>query len=161
MECWLNTNGLLLLRVHQRHRAQWKGWVSSWFEPKIYSSNRCSACGYVLSGVGWVEFCFDVCRAVNGAHMKHFFMNILCIVSFSSHTKTHNWTLLFGSVHLKNGRHFDHWNQPLNMFMCICYLDFHDVGIVLLPSDKHIKPIMSITGVLLPFVTYLLTALRD
>jgi hypothetical protein len=28
---------------------------------------------------------------------------------------------------------------------------------VLLPGDTHIKPIMSITAVLLPFVTYLLT----
>jgi hypothetical protein len=28
---------------------------------------------------------------------------------------------------------------------------------VLLPSDTHIKPITSITAVLLPFVTYLLT----
>jgi hypothetical protein len=28
---------------------------------------------------------------------------------------------------------------------------------VLLPSDKHRKPITSITAVLLPFVTYLLT----
>jgi hypothetical protein len=52
---------------------------------------------------------------------KHFFMNILCIGSFCSQ-KTLNGTLLFGSTHFKHGRHFDYWNQPLNMRMCVCYL---------------------------------------
>jgi hypothetical protein len=34
------------------------------------------------------------------------------------------------------------------------------IRIVLLPSDTHRKPIPSITAVLLPFVTYLLTLPR-
>jgi hypothetical protein len=38
-------------------------------------------------------------------------------------TKAHNTTLLFGSTLLKHGRQFDYWNQPLNMRMCVFYLD--------------------------------------
>jgi hypothetical protein len=41
-------------------------------------------------------------------------------------TKTHNTTLLFGSIILKHCRHFDYWNHPLNMSMCVCYLDSHE-----------------------------------
>jgi hypothetical protein len=48
-------------------------------------------------------------------------MNILCIDSF-----THNITMLFGSIILKYCRHFDYWNQPLNMRVPICYLDYHE-----------------------------------
>jgi hypothetical protein len=54
---------------------------------------------------------------------KHFFMNILCIESFCP-LKKHNRTLLFSHTILKHGRHFDYWNQPLNMR--ICYLDCHE-----------------------------------
>jgi hypothetical protein len=43
--------------------------------------------------------------------------------------KTHNRTLLFGSTLLKHGRHFDYWNQPLNLRMRICYLDCHETGL--------------------------------
>jgi hypothetical protein len=52
---------------------------------------------------------------------KNFFMNIVCTESFSPH-KTHNRTLLFHITLLKHGRHFDYWNQPLNMRMRVCYL---------------------------------------
>jgi hypothetical protein len=38
-------------------------------------------------------------------------------------TKTHNRTLL------KHGRHFDYWNQLLNMCMRVSYLDCHEVGL--------------------------------
>jgi hypothetical protein len=44
-------------------------------------------------------------------------------------TKTHNKTLLFGSTILKHGRHFDYWNQPLNMRQRVCCLDFHVAGL--------------------------------
>jgi hypothetical protein len=47
-------------------------------------------------------------------------MNILCP------QKTHNRTLFFGRILLKHSRHFGYWNQPLNMRMCICYLDCHE-----------------------------------
>jgi hypothetical protein len=75
---------------------------------------------------------------------KHFFMNILCIES-SWPPKTHNRTLLFGSICLKHGRHFDYWNQLLNLRMRVCYLVIHT------------ESITSITAVLLPFMTHLLT----
>jgi hypothetical protein len=45
------------------------------------------------------------------------------------HTKAHNSTLLFGSAAIKHGRHFDYWNQPLNMRMGVCYLDCHEAGL--------------------------------
>jgi hypothetical protein len=41
-------------------------------------------------------------------------------------TKAHNRKLLFGSILLKHGHHFDCWNQPVNMHMHICYLDCHE-----------------------------------
>jgi hypothetical protein len=59
---------------------------------------------------------------------KHFFMNILCIDSFSLQ-KTHNTMLLFRSTPLKHGRHFDYWNQPLCTCMHICCLDCHEAGL--------------------------------
>jgi hypothetical protein len=43
-------------------------------------------------------------------------------------TKPHNRTLFFGST-LKHGRHFDYWNQHLNMRMCVCHLDYHETGL--------------------------------
>jgi hypothetical protein len=59
---------------------------------------------------------------------KHFFMNSLWIESFCPQ-KTHNRTLLFGSILLKRGRRFDYWNQPLNIRMGVCYLDSHEAGL--------------------------------
>jgi hypothetical protein len=59
---------------------------------------------------------------------KHFFMNILCIESFCPQ-KSHNRTLLLGSTLLRHGRHFDYWNQPLNMRMLVCYPDCHEAGL--------------------------------
>jgi hypothetical protein len=41
----------------------------------------------------------------------------------------HNRTLLFSSILFKHGRHFGCWNQPLNVCMCICYLDCHKAGL--------------------------------
>jgi hypothetical protein len=45
------------------------------------------------------------------------------------HKKTHNRTLLFGSIFLKHGHHFDYRNHPLNMRMHICYLHCHEAGL--------------------------------
>jgi hypothetical protein len=70
-------------------------------------------------------------------------------------TKTHNRTLLFDSILHKHGRHFDYWNQHLNMSMRLCYLDCQGAGMCFY-LVVH-KPITSITVVLLPFVSYLLT----
>jgi hypothetical protein len=46
-----------------------------------------------------------------------------------SRTKAYNSTLLFGSILHKHGRHFDYWNQSLNMLMDVCYLGCHEVGL--------------------------------
>jgi hypothetical protein len=81
---------------------------------------------------------------------KHLFMNIFCIESFCPQ-KMHNRMLFFGSIFLK------HSHQPMNMRMRICYLRVTWSWTVLLPSDTHRKCITSITAVLLPFLTYLLT----
>jgi hypothetical protein len=43
--------------------------------------------------------------------------------------KTHNGTLLLDTILLKHCRHFDYWNQPLNMLMRVCYLDYHEAGL--------------------------------
>jgi hypothetical protein len=59
---------------------------------------------------------------------KHFFMNILSLES-AWPQNTHKRALLFGITHLKHGRHFDNWNQPLNMRICVCYLYCHVVGL--------------------------------
>jgi hypothetical protein len=65
----------------------------------------------------------------------------------------HRRTLLFDITLRKHRHHFDYWNRPLNMR--VCYLDC--LKLVLLPSDTHRKPIMSIKAVLLPFVISLMT----
>jgi hypothetical protein len=44
-------------------------------------------------------------------------------------TETHNRTLLLDSTLRKHCRHFDYWNQPLNMCMRVCYLDCHEAGL--------------------------------
>jgi hypothetical protein len=43
--------------------------------------------------------------------------------------KTHKRTLLFGSILFKHSRHFDYWNQPLNMRIRVRYLDCHEAGL--------------------------------
>jgi hypothetical protein len=54
-------------------------------------------------------------------------MNIVGIEFFIP--ETHNRTLLFGSIPLKYGRHFDYLNHPLNMRMRVCYLNCHEAGL--------------------------------
>jgi hypothetical protein len=34
-----------------------------------------------------------------------------------------------GSYTSQHGRHFDYWNQPLNMRICVCCLDCHEAGL--------------------------------
>jgi hypothetical protein len=90
---------------------------------------------------------------------KHFFMNILCIESIFPQ-KTHNRKLLFGSIPqarspfwlLKSASEHAHARSILRLSWS---------WNVLLPSDTHNKPITSVTAVLLPFVTYLLTSLYN
>jgi hypothetical protein len=46
-----------------------------------------------------------------------------------AHKTPHNRTLLFGSILVKYGCHFDYWNQPLNMRIRVCYLDCLEGGL--------------------------------
>jgi hypothetical protein len=47
---------------------------------------------------------------------------------FFAHRKTDNSALLFGSILLKHGRHFDCRKRPLNMRIHVCYLDLDCVA---------------------------------
>jgi hypothetical protein len=67
--------------------------------------------------------------ATNTSHCKQetFLWMSFSIVSFCPQ-RTHNRTQPLGSAVLRHGRHFDYWNQPLNMHMRICYLDCHEAA---------------------------------
>jgi hypothetical protein len=90
---------------------------------------------------------------------KHFFTNILCTESSCPQKKTHNRILLFGIIFsstvairlLKPASEHEHARLLPRLSLS---------WTVLLPSDTHRKPIMLITAVLLPLVTYLLTLPR-
>jgi hypothetical protein len=86
-------------------------------------------------------------------------MNILSTESFCKQ-KTHNRTLLFGSIILQARSPF--WLlKPISEHVHARLLPRLSWSwTVLLPSDTRRKPIKSITTVLLPFVTYLLTLHR-
>jgi hypothetical protein len=43
--------------------------------------------------------------------------------------KTHNRTLTFCVTPLKHGRQFNYCNQPLDMYVRVCYLDCHEAGV--------------------------------
>jgi hypothetical protein len=92
------------------------------------------------------------------ANKKHFLMNILWTESFARNKK-HNRMLLFGSILLKHGRHFDYWNEPLNMRMRVSYLDCHEVGLccyLVIYTENLLRPLQ----LLLPFLTYILAVSR-
>jgi hypothetical protein len=67
----------------------------------------------------------------NTSHRKYetLFMNIIYTESFCPQKKKDNRKLLFCSTLFKHGRHFDYWNQPLNMRMRVCYLHCHETGL--------------------------------
>jgi hypothetical protein len=63
---------------------------------------------------------------------------------FDHRKKTHNRTLLYGSTVLKHGRHFDHWNQPLNMFMRFCHVGCREPGLCcyqLIHIETYYRPL--------------------
>jgi hypothetical protein len=82
------------------------------FQPLRYQRNVCHQ--------GW--------QTLPTVNRKHSFMNMLCIESFCPQ-KTHNRTLLFGTILPKHSSHFDYWNQSLNMRMRICYLECYGAGL--------------------------------
>jgi hypothetical protein len=62
--------------------------------------------------------------------VNHFTRQTLPIANRKqTHKKEHNRTLLFGSTQIKHGRHFNNWNQPLNMRVRVCYLHCHEAGL--------------------------------
>jgi hypothetical protein len=67
-------------------------------------------------------------HTLHTVNRKHFSANILCIEPFCPQ-KVHNRTLLSDTTCLKHGRHFDYWNEPLNMHMRVSYLDCHEAGL--------------------------------
>jgi hypothetical protein len=72
-------------------------------------------------------------------------MTILCIESLCPR-KTHTRTLLFGGIHLKHVRHFDYWNQSLNMHMRVCYLHSHEDGLccyLVIHIEDLLRPLQS------------------
>jgi hypothetical protein len=73
---------------------------------------------------------------------KLFFMNILCIECFCPQNAQK--TLLLVSTLLKHGRHFDYWNQPLNMRMRACCLDCHEAGLccyIVITIEDLLRPL--------------------
>jgi hypothetical protein len=81
---------------------------------------------------------------------------IFFVLNSFTHKETHNRTLLFGSITLKDGRHFDYWKASEHAHtLLIPRVSWS--WTLLLTSDTHRKPITSITAVLFLFVTYLLT----
>jgi hypothetical protein len=140
---------------------------------RINSSTRCTVASVAISTGqpgwassatlerAWENLCTQLWTALHYKHhrkQKHYYEYPLHWVLLP--TKMYNRTLLFGSILLWYGRHFDYWHQPLNMRMCVCYLDTWN-WTVLLPSDTHREAITSITTVLLPSVTCLLTLPRS
>jgi hypothetical protein len=88
---------------------------------------------------------------------KHFFMNILCIESFSPQN-TQKRTQLFGITLLKQPSPFLLLKSAYEYARLLPRLSWS--WTLLLPSDRHRKSITSITAVLFPFVSYLLTFIR-
>jgi hypothetical protein len=59
-------------------------------------------------------------------------------------TKMYNRTLLFAITLFKHGRHFDYWNQPLNMRMRVCYLHCHEAGLcccLVIHTETLLRPL--------------------
>jgi hypothetical protein len=76
----------------------------------------------------WENISTRLWTALPDKHFPSFFYKQETSSPFAK-KKTHNRTLLFGSVLLKHGHHFEYWNQPLNMRMLVRYLDCHEAGL--------------------------------
>jgi uncharacterized membrane protein len=68
--------------------------------------------------------------------------------------EAYNLTLLFGNALLKHGRHFDYWNQPLNMRKRVCYLNCHEAGLccyIVIHIGNLLRPLQLFYFYLWPF----------
>jgi hypothetical protein len=87
-------------------------------------------------------------QTVPKINRKHLFMNIFCTESFAHKKRT---TEHFSSVAILTTE-TSPWTCTVDLLPRLSWS-----WTVLVPSDTYTKSIMSITAVLLPFVTYLLT----
>jgi hypothetical protein len=58
--------------------------------------------------------------------------------------RTPNKTLLFVHKLLKHSRQFDYWNQPLNIYTLVCYLDCHEAGLccyLVICTENVLRPL--------------------
>jgi hypothetical protein len=60
---------------------------------------------------------------------KHFLCISFALRPFANKKQTHNRMLLFVSIFLRHGRHFDYWNQPLNICMSVFCPHCHEAGL--------------------------------
>jgi hypothetical protein len=118
------------------------------FQPLHHQRNICH--------VSWPSFepLYVTLRAING---KHFFTNTLCIESFCPQKNAQQTTALQWWYTPQAQSPF--WLlKPASEYTHAHLLPRLSWSwTVLLPNDTHRKPITSITAVLLPFVTCLLT----
>jgi hypothetical protein len=94
-----------------------------------------SAAGRALSATfecPWENLSTQLWTALSYRQFSLYIGNIYLWISFALSPfcqKKKKRPLLFGSVHLKHGRHFDLWIQPVNMRMRVCYLGCHEAGL--------------------------------
>jgi hypothetical protein len=118
------------------------------FQPLHHQRNVCHT---VVNSSTW--------QTLPTVNRKHFFMNILCIVSFcpqrnaQQNAALRQYTPEARSTFIILKLAFEHAHAHLLPRRSWSW-------IVLLPSDTHRKPLTYTTAVLLPFVTYLLTLPR-
>jgi hypothetical protein len=90
-------------------------------------------------------FAIQLYIALRDKHYPTLTGNISLWISFALSPFANRWmqnrTLRFGST-VNHSRHFDYWNQPLNMLMCVCYVACHEAGLYsYLPIHKLLLPL--------------------
>jgi hypothetical protein len=74
------------------------------------------------------SFATQLWTALRNKHFPQRKGNISLWISFCPQ-KTHNRMLFFISTLLQHGRHFDYWNQILNLSIRFCNLHCHETGL--------------------------------
>jgi hypothetical protein len=93
--------------------------------------------------------------AINTSHRKQetflYKYTLHCVLFPTKKNAQH--TALFGRILLKHSRHFDYWNQPLNMRMRVSYLDRHEAGLycyLLIHIENLLHPLQLVSSHLWP-----------
>jgi hypothetical protein len=96
----------------------------------------------------WENFLTQLCTALRDRHFPPSTGNISLWISFALcpfvHKKIYNVMLLFSNTLLKQGHHFDYWNQPLNMRMRVCYVDCHEARLcwyLVMGTENLLRPL--------------------